>query len=76
MSGAGVVERGDLLRLVGLEPAVERAGDLVGAAVRPSDATDFVTLRLAIFAGCGGRARSAPSWAGIPDRAVSFMTSG
>jgi len=34
MSGAVVVERGDLLRLVGLEPAVERAGNLVGA--RPS----------------------------------------
>ena len=46
-----VVERGDLLRLVGLEPAVERAGKLVGAIVRPSDATDFVTLGLAIFVG-------------------------
>jgi putative transport protein len=46
-----VVERGDLLRLVGLEPAVERAGKLVGAIVHPSDATDFVTLGLAIFIG-------------------------
>jgi len=65
MSGAGVVERGDLLGLVGLEPAVERAGNLVGAAVRPSDATDFVTLGLAIFVGRGGRAR-APSSAAFP----------
>jgi len=46
-----VLERGDLLRLVGLEPAVERAGKLVGAIVRPSDTTDFVTLGLAIFIG-------------------------
>ena len=46
-----VVERGDLLRLVGLEPAVERAGKLLGTVVRPSDATDFVTLGLAIFVG-------------------------
>jgi putative transport protein len=46
-----VVERGDLLRLVGLEPAVERAGKLLGAVVRPSDVTDFVTLGLAIFVG-------------------------
>ena len=46
-----VLQRGDLLRLVGLEPAVERAGKVVGAVVRPSDATDFVSLGLAIFAG-------------------------
>jgi putative transport protein len=46
-----VLERGDLLRLVGLEPAVERSGKLVGAVVRPSDVTDFVTLGLAIFVG-------------------------
>lgn len=46
-----VVERGDLLRLVGPEPAVERAGKLLGSVVRPTDATDFVTLGLAIFVG-------------------------
>jgi putative transport protein len=65
MSGAGVVERGDLLRLVGLEPAVERARNLVGAAVRPSGPTDFVTLGVAIFVDRGGCAR-APSSAAFP----------
>jgi putative transport protein len=46
-----VVLRGDLFRLVGPEPAVERAGRLGGAIVRPSDATDFVTLGLGVFMG-------------------------
>ena len=46
-----VVQRGDLFRIVGPEPAVERAGKLAGAIVRPSDATDFVTLGLAVFVG-------------------------
>ena len=46
-----VLARGDMVRLVGPEPAVERAAKLVGAVVLPSDATDFVTLGLAIFIG-------------------------
>ena len=46
-----VVQRGDLFRIVGPEPAVERAGKLAGAIVRPSDVTDFVTLGLAVFVG-------------------------
>ena len=40
-----------MLRLVGPEPAVERAAKLVGSVIRPSDVTDFVTLGLAIFLG-------------------------
>ncbi len=46
-----VLERGDVLTLVGLEPAVERVIARVGRAARPSDTTDFVVLGLAIFAG-------------------------
>ncbi|MEJ0002839.1 MAG: aspartate-alanine antiporter [Pararobbsia sp.] len=46
-----VLERGDVLTLIGLEPAVERVVSRIGEAVRASDATDFVVLGLAIFAG-------------------------
>jgi putative transport protein len=46
-----VLERGDVLTLVGLEPAVERVVARVGRAARPSDTTDFIVLGLAIFAG-------------------------
>jgi putative transport protein len=46
-----VLQRGDVLTLVGLEPAVERVVARVGRAARPSDTTDFVVLGLAIFAG-------------------------
>jgi len=42
------VLRGDDVRP---EPAVERAGKPAGAIVRPSDATDFVTLGLGVFMG-------------------------
>jgi putative transport protein len=45
------LERGDVLRLVGPEPAVERASQAAGTVIRPSDVTDFVTLGLAIFLG-------------------------
>ena len=46
-----VVERGDVLLLVGPEPAVERAAAELGAIVHATDATDFVTVGLAIFLG-------------------------
>jgi putative transport protein len=46
-----VLERGDVLTLVGLEPAVERVIARIGRVARPSDTTDFVMLGLAIFAG-------------------------
>ena len=50
--GAGVVlQRGDLLRIVGPEPVVERAVAKIGAVVAPSASTDFVVLGLAIFVG-------------------------
>src|SRR5215472_3997108 len=49
---AGVVlQRGDLLRLVGPETVVQRAAAKVGAIVAPSATTDFVVLGLAIFLG-------------------------
>jgi putative transport protein len=49
---AGVVlQRGDLLRIVGPEPVVERAAARIGAIVAPSTSIDFVVLGLAIFLG-------------------------
>jgi putative transport protein len=47
---AGVVlQRGDVLRLVGPEPVVQRAATNVGAIVAPDDNIDFVVLGLAIL---------------------------
>ncbi|HXZ48789.1 MAG TPA: aspartate-alanine antiporter [Usitatibacter sp.] len=46
-----VVERGDVLRVMGPEPAVQRAEKVVGHTVYPTEVTDFVTLGLAICAG-------------------------
>ena len=49
---AGVVlQRGDLLRIVGPEPVVERAVAKIGANVDPRASIDFVVLGLAIFLG-------------------------
>ena len=49
---AGVVlQRGDLLRIVGPEPVVQRAAAKIGAIVAPSATIDFVVLGLAIFLG-------------------------
>src|SRR5262249_41472716 len=49
---AGVVlQRGDLLRIVGPEPVVERAAANIGAIVAPSTSIDFVVMGLAIFLG-------------------------
>jgi putative transport protein len=49
---AGVVlERGDLLRIVGPEPVVQRAAPRIGTIVAPTTSTDFVVLGLAIFLG-------------------------
>ena len=49
---AGVaLERGDLLRIVGPEPVVQKAAARIGAIVAPSAGVDFVVLGLAIFAG-------------------------
>jgi putative transport protein len=45
------LERGDIITLIGTEKNVEAAAAIAGAAIRQSDATDYVTLGLAIFAG-------------------------
>ena len=49
---AGVVlQRGDLLRIVGPEPVVQRAAARIGTIVAPSTSIDFIVLGLAIFLG-------------------------
>jgi len=49
---AGVVlQRGDLLRIVGPEPVVQRAAERIGAIIAPSTSIDFVVMGLAIFLG-------------------------
>ena len=49
---AGVVlQRGDMLRVVGPEPVVQKAVAKIGAIVAPSTTIDFVVLGLAIFLG-------------------------
>ncbi len=45
------VERGDLLMLVGPEPAVERAAAALGEIVPDTDTTDFVVVGAAVFLG-------------------------
>jgi putative transport protein len=46
-----VLQRGDLLRVVGPEAVVQRAGAKIGAIVAPSTSIDFVVMGLAIFLG-------------------------
>jgi len=46
-----VLERGDVITLIGPESAVERATKELGQAVTPILATDFVALAFAIFLG-------------------------
>ncbi len=49
---AGVVlQRGDMLRIVGPEDVVQRAGANIGTIVAPSTSIDFVVMGLAIFLG-------------------------
>ncbi|MFL5207384.1 MAG: aspartate-alanine antiporter [Microvirga sp.] len=49
---AGVVlQRGDLLRVVGPEPVIQNAATDIGVIIAPSSATDFIVLGLAIFLG-------------------------
>ena len=45
------LERGDVVRLTGPEAAVLRAASRLGELVQPTDATDFVAVGTAIFAG-------------------------
>lgn len=51
-----VIERGDVLHLTGPDRAVERAAEVIGEIVRPSDVTDFVVLGLAICLGAAAGA--------------------
>jgi putative transport protein len=46
-----MLQRGDLLRVVGPESVVQRAEAKIGAIVAPSTSIDFVVLGLAIFLG-------------------------
>ena len=49
---AGVLlQRGDLLRIVGAEPVVQRATAKIGASVAAGATIDFIVLGLAIFLG-------------------------
>jgi putative transport protein len=49
---AGVVlQRGDLLSIVGPEPVVQKAAARIGTIVAPITSTDFVVMGLAIFLG-------------------------
>ena len=46
-----VLQRGDMLRIVGPEAVVQRAGTHIGTIVAPSTSIDFVVMGLAIFLG-------------------------
>lgn len=46
-----VLQRGDLLRIVGPEPVVQSAAKSIGVIVAPSTSIDFIVLGLAIFLG-------------------------
>ena len=49
---AGIpLERGDMLRIVGPEPVVQKAAARIGAIVAPDANIDFIVLGLAIFLG-------------------------
>jgi putative transport protein len=49
---AGVVlQRGDLLRVVGPQPIVQNAAKSIGVIIAPSTSIDFIVLGLAIFLG-------------------------
>jgi putative transport protein len=46
-----VLERGDVLQIVGPEPTIEHAAPRIGPVIAPTTSTDFVVLGLAIFLG-------------------------
>jgi putative transport protein len=46
-----IVERGDILKVTGTEPAVEAFGKIAGRTINPVQESDLATLGLAIFAG-------------------------
>ncbi|TWT74729.1 aspartate-alanine antiporter [Allorhodopirellula solitaria] len=45
------VQRGDVVRLVGMPEAVDRVADELGYQIEPSDAVDYIYLALGIIAG-------------------------
>jgi putative transport protein len=45
------LQRMDVLRVVGLKPAVQRAGEIFGRIARPSTATDLLTLAVGMLLG-------------------------
>ena len=51
IAGNLALQRGDLLRLVGPEPVVQKAAAAIGAIVAPDPTIDFIVLGLAIFLG-------------------------
>jgi putative transport protein len=51
IAGNLALQRGDLLRLVGPEPVVQKAASTIGAIVAPNPTIDFIVLGLAIFLG-------------------------
>jgi putative transport protein len=67
-----LIERGDVLHVVGAEAAVERAAEAIGEIVQPSEVTDFVAVGLAIVLGALLGAAASFTIAGIP---VSIGTS-
>jgi len=46
-----VLERGDVLRIVGTEAAVARVAGALGTRIRPAEIPDYITLGFAIFLG-------------------------
>ena len=46
-----LLQRGDVLRIVGPEPVVQTAATNIGVIIAPSSTIDFVVLGLAIFLG-------------------------
>jgi putative transport protein len=51
ISDGVVLQRGDVLRVVGPEPIFDKAAANIGALIAPSTSIDFVVLGLAIFLG-------------------------
>ena len=69
---ATTFERGDVVRLTGVEAAVQRAAAAIGDVVTPSDVTDFGVVGIAIFLGAALGAAASMRIGGIE---VSIGTS-
>jgi putative transport protein len=51
IAGNLLLQRGDILRLVGPEAIVQKAAPMIGAVIAPIPTIDFIVLGLAVFAG-------------------------